>query len=436
MKSSLLLTLAILVIGTIPGIYQHRHAAGLKEDQDRLLAEAATLGLAVEADAGSAAVRTKRQREDQERRAVTIAGDVAAVTREIDAIEASGGKTDDELQQRAMEAMSQLMELDAAQIRKVIGELRADAGISDETRDNLIAVSILSLTEDHPETALALYTESSGIAAKNLLGDHLLSTALSRWAEMNPAAALDWIRRSAAAHPDMVDEEARKSVLAGTATRDPVLAFKLSRELGIEDSMGAVNAIMMAGTESPEKRTAVFNALREHLSGIEDPEEREETASAALEVLARGTDKESYESLTGWMDSVKLNPAEKTQFAAGLTWFTTKGETGKWVEWIAGNLPGDRAADPVRELVGEWTQQDYVAAGQWLSQTPDGSAKAAAVEAYAGAVAEYEPQVAVQWAMTLPPGPARLSTLRVVHQNWPASDPQGAAAFAREHGLE
>jgi hypothetical protein len=38
--------------------------------------------------------------------------------------------------------------------------------------------------------------------------------------------------------------------------------------------------------------------------------------------------------------------------------------------------------------------------------------------------------------MTLPPGPGRDSTLRTVYQNWPASDPEGAAAFAREHGLE
>jgi ferric-dicitrate binding protein FerR (iron transport regulator) len=58
------------------------------------------------------------------------------------------------------------------------------------------------------------------------------------------------------------------------------------------------------------------------------------------------------------------------------------------------------------------------------------------VQAYATAVAEYEPKVAAQWAMTLPEGPAREATLQAVYQNWPASDPDGAAAFAREHGLQ
>jgi hypothetical protein len=136
------------------------------------------------------------------------------------------------------------------------------------------------------------------------------------------------------------------------------------------------------------------------------------------------------------MAEAKFTPQEKEQFAGGLTYFTTKQDTGRWVEWMAGNLSANDLPDPVREIVGEWTQQDYVAAGKWLSTAADGPAKTAAVESYAEAVAEYEPQIAAQWAMTLPPGPGRDSTLRTVYQNWPASDPEGAAAFAREHGLE
>lgn len=131
-----------------------------------------------------------------------------------------------------------------------------------------------------------------------------------------------------------------------------------------------------------------------------------------------------------------LAPSEKVRLANELTYFTTKADTGRWVEWLSGNLPEEHLAEPVRKLIGEWTEQDYVAAGKWLATAPDGPAKVAAVEAYARAVAHYEPLVAAQWAMTLPPGAARNATLRAVHQNWPADDPGGAAAFAREHGLE
>ena len=88
------------------------------------------------------------------------------------------------------------------------------------------------------------------------------------------------------------------------------------------------------------------------------------------------------------------------------------------------NLEGQTVAGPVRDLVGEWTQQDYVSAGKWLSAFPDGPAKSAAVEAYAEAVAEYEPHVAAQWAMTLPPGRARDSPCGV-YQNWPEAIAKG-----------
>jgi hypothetical protein len=59
-----------------------------------------------------------------------------------------------------------------------------------------------------------------------------------------------------------------------------------------------------------------------------------------------------------------------------------------------------------------------------------------AVEAYVEAVAPYEPHIAAQWAMTLPSGSGRATALKTIYQNWPANDPEGAAGFARAHGME
>jgi hypothetical protein len=92
-------------------------------------------------------------------------------------------------------------------------------------------------------------------------------------------------------------------------------------------------------------------------------------------------------------------------------------------------------AERVGNLVSQWTQQDYLAAGQWLTEVPDGPAKTPAVCAYAETVAEYEPQVAAQWALTLPAGEARQRTLLRIYQNWPKADAAAAAAFAKEQGL-
>ena len=90
----------------------------------------------------------------------------------------------------------------------------------------------------------------------------------------------------------------------------------------------------------------------------------------------------------------------------------------------------------VENLVGQWTQQDYQAAGKWLAAAADGPAKQAAVSTYAGTVAEYEPQTAVQWALTIPAGEQRQSTFEAIYQNWPKADAEAAAVFAKQYGVD
>jgi hypothetical protein len=436
MKWSWIIAVAVLAAGGVAAVHQHRTAAGVRAEVSKLGTEAAKLGIQVEKNSAVAAARLKRQRDESERKAASIAADLRSLAVEIDRLAASGREPDEEMHRRAMETMIRLMDLDAASISRLIAEMGADPSISDETRRRLISFSILTLADDHPEAAITLYAESSDMLGKDPAGGHVVGTALARWAEMDPTRALDWLRRHAGERPDLVDEEAKRSWLAGAAERDPALAFRMISELGLEDPTDAIHVIMGAGAGDDAERTEVLTALRAHLATITDPEMKGEMASKAFELLARASEGPDFDSLTQWMESVKFSPQEKLQFAGGLTWFTTRGDTGRWVEWLAGNLPADQLGDSVRELVGEWTQQDYLAAGQWLTQASESPAKSAAVEAYAAAVAEYEPQVAAQWALTLPPGPSREATLRAVYENWPASDPQGAAAFAREHGLE
>lgn len=436
MKWSWVIAAAVLAAGGVAAVHQHRTAAELRSEVSKLRTAAAKLGIRVEDDPSAAAARARRQREETGRRAASIAADLRSLAAEIDRLAASGQEPDEEMHRRAMETIARLMDLDAASISQLIADLRADPSISDETRRRLISFSILTLADDHPEAAITLYAESADMLGKDSAGAHVVGTALAHWAEMDPMRALAWLRRHAGDRPDLVDEEAKRSWLAGAAERDPALAFRMISELGLEDPSDAIHAIMGAGAGDDGERTELIAALRAHLATITDPEAKDEMSAKAFELLARASEGSGFDSLTQWMESVNLSPQEKLQFAGGLTWFTTRSDTGKWVEWLAGNLPAEQLGDPVRELVGEWTQQDYVAAGQWLSQTPESQAKSAAVEAYAAAVAEYEPQVAVQWALTLPPGPSREATLRAVYENWPVSDPQGAANFAREHGLE
>lgn len=431
MKRSLALALLIAVVGTIPGALRQRRVAELIEEESKLRAQAKSLGVHIDFEDSGSGPRTKRQREDAERRSVATQSGLRSLMMEID-----GGADSEDLHRRSAEAMARLMELDPSRLRAVVRELVQDSSLSEKSRRDLLTFAILSLADEDPATAMGLFTDAGTLLEGNPAGGHVVSNALAKWAELDSAAALDWMRDHAKRYPELVDDDTRRSLISGAAAKDPALAFRLIDELGLEHPAGAVNAIVMSGARDPESRTAVLKALREHLQGIEDPVAREEASSSALEVLAQSAEKESFETLSTWMQSAGLTEEEKTSFASGLSWFNTRADTGKWVDWMAKNLEPSELAEPVRDLVGEWTQQDYQAAGKWLTGVAEGPAKAAAVESYAAAVAEYEPQVAEQWAMTLPPGPAREATLQAIRDNWSSADPEGARAFARQHSLD
>jgi hypothetical protein len=115
------------------------------------------------------------------------------------------------------------------------------------------------------------------------------------------------------------------------------------------------------------------------------------------------------------------------------------GEAGRWMELVGMNLPTEQAHELIQNLVKSWTQNDYIAAGQWLTSMPDGPTKNSAVRSYAATVARYDPECACQWAMNLPPGNDRDVTLNRIYQNLPKDDPaskQAAEAFAELHGVK
>lgn len=437
MKHSLYLTAAILVVGVVPGLLQQKRLASLRDEKVRLRAEASTLGIEVASTSGDGAERhTKRERGDGEKRAARVGSALIAFARELDSMENSGNSPDTEFQERSMEVMLELADLDAKQLKDVIARLKNEQGLSEKCRGDIISYAILTIADRKPEVAVSLYVETADLLDQSMLGSHVISSALGRWASASPKEALDWISKNEAKHAKLIDDDTRRSILSGIAANDPVLAFSLLDEIGFENRNMAIHSILATGGNDPQQRTSTLEALRGYLANIPDANVREETGAKALELLARSIDREGFEPLVEWMNQAKFSAQEKQQFAGGLTYFTTKADTGKWVEWMQENLPADEVGAPVQDLVAEWTDQDYQSAGKWLGTLTEGPARAAAVEAYAGAVAAYDPQVAAQWAMTLPAGPARDATLHAVHENWPASDPDGAAAFAEEHGIE
>ena len=436
MRFSIAAAILILAIGGALGLRHQQRLTVLHEERQQLAAKANKLGISTDPAAASGdAPLTKRQRDDRANKARLMAAQFVAFGREVDSHDQQGSETDEAFEKRGLEMQAKLMELDASQLKVLIATLRDDKSLSDEIRQNLICYSISMIGEDHPATALALFAESADLLADSLTGSGMAASTLASWATKDPLAAREWVRDNAAAHPELANDDAKLSIVAGAADNDPKLAFKLIGELHIEDTSAAVQSLVEAG-KSATQRTAILDALRDHLAALPEGPERDDLLQESLETMGRNLDNESFESVQSWITSSKLNPAESAQFAAGLSYFNTKQDTGRWIDWMAQNLPREAVAQNVDNLVGQWTQQDYQAAGKWLAAAADGPAKQAAVSTYAGTVAEYEPQTAVQWALTLPAGEERQATFEAIYENWPKADAAAAAAFAKQYGVE
>ncbi len=131
-----------------------------------------------------------------------------------------------------------------------------------------------------------------------------------------------------------------------------------------------------------------------------------------------------------WLENAKLNPDETVKLADSLNYYQTKADTGKWLDWLASK----KTENATQNLMRNWTQNDYKAAGEWLAQSPAGPTKEAATISYLETVASYDPEVAAQWAQTLPEAKQK-GAMSNIHSQLERKDKAAAEDFAKRHGI-
>ncbi len=439
MKASLLLAALILLAAALLGWRGGGRLAAAKETHARLVREAESLGISSAAAEGkggfSRDMKTRRGgAEDKAAQAKAFAARLAAFAREMKELERKGESPDAEVQKRIFALLDEMLKLDSSQLEMLVGELRAAPDLDDDMRRGVVGLAIMMLANDHPREALALFTESSDLLGKEGAGQHVVASALSKWARDEPMAALEWIRENQEKHPDLVNEDTKRSVVEGAARVDPRLAFQLVGEIGLKEIRNAADRI--AGTaETPAARTAVIGAMRDHLKGVTDPEARRQFLQGTMGKLGGMAMNGGFEASAEWVDKASLGEEERAAFADGLSSWDAAEDTGKWILWMEGKVPEDQYKRKTEELVRGWARSDYKAAGEWIGTREDGPARRIAVRGYALAVAPYEPASAAQWAETLPQGKDRDETLQTIHSEWKKKDGTAAAEFARKHGL-
>jgi len=436
MKISIAIAIFILLVAALLGFQGHHKLTAARETHANLIASANELGISKDPSSPDEPARiTKRPRDDKPSTAKAIALELISFAREMETIEKNGIPPDETQQQRIMEMMGNVMDLDSAQLKLLIAELRATTDLTQEARQGLIGFSIMTLANSHPQAAIKLLTESPYLLENHEIGHHLISSSLAKWATDDPLAAVDWIRKNRTKFPDLITDDAKSGIISGAATKDPTLAFSLLAELNFKDESAAISSIANAAN-NPEEQTATLAALRRHLATVKDEATQKNLSNIILREFAQPISQGHFDTAKQWLNAANLTPEEVESFASGLHTNSIKnGETGRWIEWIGEQLPADQAAEEIQRHVSTWTQNDYQATANWLTSVPDGPTKHTAIRTYAETVSRYEPETAAQWALTLPPGENRQETLKNIHQNWSDDDP-AKHAFAKDHGIE
>jgi hypothetical protein len=436
MKISIAASILILLVAALLGFHGHQRLLGVRETHAKLAASASELGISIDPSRPEANVRiTRRERVNKEADAKAAAAEFIAFAKELEGIEKNGRQPDEGQRKRIMELLDRMMSLDPSQLKILIAEVRAAKELKDQTREGLISFSIMTLANEHPQAALAMLTESSDLFKSEGMGTHVVSSSLAKWAKDDPLAALEWVRKNRDKFPDLITDDAKRGLITGTAIENPGLAFKLIGELDLKEGHQGISSITSAA-KTPAECTATLAALREYLATLPDENEKKEHNNTAMNNFAGNLAREGFVAGSKWVSEANLTPAELESFTSGLQSSVKGGDSGKWIDWIGKNLPPEKAAERIEGLVGNWTRNDYQAAGKWLATAADGPAKNAAVRSYAVTVSSYEPATAAQWAMTLPAGKPREATLKRIYQNWPADDSAAKEAFAKEHGFK
>ncbi|MEP4078088.1 hypothetical protein [Haloferula sp.] len=436
MKVSILISVLILAIAGMFGWQGMKQLDRVKSEHGKVVREAAALGISAGDEIGSGGGRKPlvRERKDRELAARNLAEEVIAFAKRMKEAEDNGEGPGEELEKETMAMMKRFLDLDAHQLKSLIGVLRESSEIDDEMRNGIVGFSIMMLANESPEAALTLYTETSDMLEMDGMDEHVVTSALSQWAEKDAFGALDWIRENGEKNPDLVTDEVKAGVIAGAARQDPTLALGLIDELDVDADHGAATGIAQSA-RTPEERTSLMKTLRVHegQSGKEGHKLKRSILSSMGSQLAS----EGFERSSEWIENAEMSVEETTAIFSGISYHQTKEDTGKWISWASENVEekGD-LNNKVKYMMANWTRNDFEAAGTWLNDAEEGPAKETAMVSYAETVAPYEPESAAEWALILPEGKERTKLLKQVHREWKKKDEAAAAAFAAEQGIE
>jgi len=226
--------------------------------------------------------------------------------------------------------------------------------------------------------------ESFNKLPQNAATDFAKKLVLARWAEANPAAALNWAKSRTLYDGRGV---AMATVFETWAAKDPTAA------------LAAVSQV-----DDAQARADIYQNIFARLAAA--------NPVAALATLQ------------------KLPAGQQSLNAYGEVFYTWAMQDPKAAATAAQNLPPSLARNQaIQQLASGWAQTDPTAALAWANGLPAGNSRTDALMSALTAIATEDPKAGTTYLASLPNGPAKNSLTVNFATNWAASDPAAALAW-------
>ncbi len=333
------------------------------------------------------------------------------------------------LEKRMMAMMAKFVELDEADMRILLGEVKITSALDDKTRKEMVFFSCMMLSQTNPAASVKLMGEARDLmkGGDDGMRTHMLSNALANWAKSDPQAALAWADRPENA--DLVTTDTKRGLLIGIAQTDPQKALALALKQGGDGD--TLNRI--AEVASKDAWKALLDAVPvTNLDGVSDPAKR----NSLLSGMANKLKETGVEATAEWMRTADLNQQDRQRLMQSISSSMYGKQPAPWLEWM-----GREETDPAmlktytRNIIPDWTQKDFNGVGEWINQQPSGNLRESATQSFVETLAPHEPEAASVWALHLPESPDRTKLLQTIRDSWKNKDAPAADAFAAQHGL-
>lgn len=366
MKTSLSITLAVLVALLAMSLHCERRLTALRTEQEKLVTRAITLGFSPDPHTQERTIpRQKPERSAPKEEAKRVAASLAAYAADFPVL----GEPDSHAWKTRMAIESaKVLALDGSELKALVAELREDDQISRTDRDRFLSFALQRLLRTHPEEALAVLLDEPRLSPKDgsWPPQGLFPEAIRSWSRIDPHAARDWLEQNRGNVPDFTG--LWRGLIDGALVGDPELALELVRSSG--EGIESLSYLVDQNHLGSQERLALLASLRR----LPTPAFRTVAPGhAVLSALAFGGREERptpFIATTRHLLLAKFSPDELDILTlSGIENLIDPEETSLWLDWLeqvpwpepyperlqAGILQGHRTAIP---------------AGRWLEQRP------------------------------------------------------------------